>query len=356
MRKVIIFLFALILSFTAIGCTGSNGCSCTAEDPVSYYVNWAGGSTPATFYKEVATYKVTYTDNFNENNYNYKKVNDINCNMTLTGSTYVVTTEVITKDGLPANVNVDNSFNGKYYKITTDLSVKPSYTIGGQTYSFNDKVTSTVYFYDETFAFAPIYSVKDYDTTNISLNTEGYAEKIIRYVYTTETLYNGGNITFKISQPSQLPASEGIVSVPTINTQDGYNVKGDFKKFIDNEELLFACRNISLSNGETFKVVSPSYLNVEEINATNLTDSTTHLTIKVNDSDYTEVAIPTSRLSVLRSAENNTGSPILADIQRSSITIGDVSYNNAFMVKMITRLPSHIGALVYTLDSVVITK
>ena len=356
MRKIILFLFALIMCFTTVGCTSGNGCSCSAEDEVSYFVNWAGGGTPSFSYEEVATYKVTYTDSFNENSYNYKKVNDIGCNMSLSDSTYVVKTKVITSDELPDGVSVESGFGGKFYKITTALSVNPTYTLGGQSYSFEDMVYTEVYFYDETFNFAPIYSVKYYDTTNISLNTAGTAEKIIRYVYQTETLYNGSNITFKVSQPSQLPASEGVVSVPTIKTHDGYKIKGDFKKFIDNEELLFACRNVSLNNGETLKVVSPSYLNVEEIDVKNLTNSTTYVTMSVNNSERTEVAVPTSRLSVLRSAENNTGSPIIVDIQRSEVTVGGTSYNNAFMVKMITRLPSHIGALVYTLDSVNITK
>ena len=356
MKKLLIIIFSLILCFTAIGCSNGNGCSCSPEDPVSYYLNWTGNNLPTYGYKETATYTVTYSANFNENNYNYKKVENIGCDITLSDSIYTVTTEIVTKDAIPENAKsyVDSSFTGKFYKIKTDLSINPTYTISGKTLSFNDKVTSEVYFYDETFGFSPIYSVKNYDTTNVSLNTEGYAEKIVRYVYNTETFYDGGNITFKITQNSELPADGDKISVPKINTYNGFETEGDFKKFIDNETLLFACRNISLKNGDNLKVASPSYLNVEDISVSNVTNSTTYVTIAVNGESSGD-QIPTARLAVLRSAENNTGSPILLDIQRDTITVGGTEYNNAFMVKMITRLPSHVGALIYTLNSVEIT-
>ena len=356
MRKIILILFALIVSFTAIGCTGGNGCSCTQEDPVSYYVKWTGSEDALTDYKEVATYKVAYKDNFNENDFNYKKVDEIGCKMDVSkDSKYVVTTEIVKKEAIPANAKVDSGYKGKYYKITTNLSVIPTYTIGSTVETCYDSVYSEVYFYDETYGFAPIYSIKNYDTSNISLNTDGYAEKIIKYVYSTETIYDGGDITFKVIQDaSTLPESEGIVSFPTINTHDGYDIKGDFKNFIDNETLLFACRNISLKDGESLKVVSPSYLNVEKINVSKVTESNTYLTISVNGTSD-EATIPTTRLAVLRAAENNTGSAIIVDVQRSSFDLGGTEYNNAFMAKMITRLPSHIGALVYELDTVQIT-
>ena len=357
MKKLLIILFSLILCFTAIGCTDGNGCSCSPEDPVSYYVKWAGKSAPGHGYKETATYTVTYSADFNENNYNYKKVSDVGCDIALSDSVYTVTTEVITLNNMPNSVKAltDDDFTGSFYKITTDLKVNPTYTIGEQSFSFNDTVYSEVYFYDETYGFAPIYSVKNYDTTNVTLDTKGKAEKIIRYVYSTETIYNGGDITFKVTQPSELPAGSDKISVPKITTYDGYNVENDFKKFIDNETLLFACRNVSTSNGENLKVASPSYLNVENISVSKVADNTTHVTISVNE-DNGAVAVPTARLSVLRSVENNTGSPILVDIQRSAVTVGQTEYDNAFMVKMITRLPSHVGALVYTLSSVEIVK
>ena len=350
MKKFFITLILAIFTMTIL-----SGCdSCTPPNEVSYQLNWA--NNPTSGYTETCVYDVTYSSNFNENGFNYSK-SDIGVDILVTDGVYTTTTQIVSPNGIDIpdeDKHLDADYNRTFYKLTTALNLNISYTINNVTETFNDKVTSTTYFYDQNNGFAPIYSIKSYDTTNIEIGANGKANKIVRYIYDTTTVYNKGDFTITFNQDKNLPKDTALSYVPEVNaiTKTG---KGNYKVFIDNETLLFSLRNLNLSNNIYLDVVIPSFVGVEEVVTSKVISGKNTVNMSINGGAHSDVSIDTTTVAYCRSDETFTGSPILATIQTDGLTYNDTTYNNAYLVKLVTRLPSYSGAICYTLNSVTVT-
>lgn len=328
--------------------TACDACSsCTPKDPVSYYLKWVDIPDPQIGYKETCVYDVTYLAEYNENGYNYSAQSAIGIDILYDNSTFTVTTEVL--QALPNGINFDSSYSGKFYKITTDLDIKVTYSGLG---NFNDKVTSEVYFYDHNSAFAPIYSKKSYNTTNIKLNDSGKGGTIVGYIYSTEVVYDKGSASFTVTQPT-LPEDTATISYTKVNGVSNKKVKGDYKDFIDNETLLFASRNLPTDKTTNLKVASTSYLDIVELQVYNLATGSVSLDLDANGS-IKSVQAPCATMALIKNDETYTGSPIIVDITTAETKLNDevILKNNAYICKMITKLPSYTGAVQYLLRSV----
>ncbi len=351
MKKFFITLILAIFTITIL-----TGCdSCTPANEVSYLLNWA--NNPTSGYTETCVYDVNYLSSYNENSYNYSK-SDIGADIVVEDGTYTVTTQIVTLNGIDipdGDKHLDDDYNRTFYKLTTALDLTVSYTINGVTESFNDKVNSITYFYDHNNGFAPIYSKKSYDTTNVELGSNGKASKIVRYVYGTTTVYDKGDFTITFNQSENLPKDTALSYVPTVNVPEKSGT-GDYKIFIDNETLLFAFRNLNLSDNFYLDVVIPSYTNVEEVAVSKVISGKNTVNMSINGGENSDVTIDTTTVAYCRNDETFTGSPILATVQTGALTYGGTTYNNSYLVKVVTRLPSYSGAISYTLNSVTVTQ
>lgn len=328
--------------------TACDACtSCTPKDPVSYYLNWVDVPDPQIGYKETCVYDVTYVADYNENGYNYSSQSGIGIDISYQNSTYVVTTEIL--QTLPDGITADSSYSGKFYKITSTLNINVTYSGLG---TFNDEVISTVYFCDHNTAFAPIYSAKSYDTTNIKLEDDGTGGSIIRYIYSTQTVYDKGTAYFTVSQPT-LPENTATVSYPKVSSVNARKVNGTYKDFIDNETLLFASRNLPTDKTTDLKVASTSYLDIVDLQVYNLATGSVSLDLMVDGSTKT-VQAPCATMALCKEDDTFTGSPIIIDITTGETKDGETTVlkNNAYICKMITKLPSYTGAVQYLLKSV----
>ena len=341
MKKFFLFLISAIFLLTTLTACDA----CNQEKDVAYYLNWVSTSEPVFGYKETCVYDVNYRADYNEHGYNYSAQSGIGVDIIYDNSTYTVITEVL--QTAPAGISVDSDYTGKIYKITTDLKINVNYSIVNG--YFNDRVTSTVYFYDHNNGFAPIYSEKSYDTTTLTLNNDGVANKILRYIYNTKIVYDKGTAKISVWQPDNLPESTSVINVATVNKVTDKKVSGDYKKFIDNETLLFASRNLPTDKTTTLKVASTSFMNIEKVNVTNLAKGS--ITINANGET---VSVPCATMSILRDGDTYTGSPIIVDISTDKATVNDATVldSNAYICKMVTKLPSYTGAVEYLLKSV----
>lgn len=350
MKRVISLILTAIVAVSITSLFGCDGCSCIPENVTSYYPNyWSENLSIGQ--SETCVYDVTYKTDFNEDGFDYRKNDSIGANVSVQDGTYAVTTSIINKSELPNGSKVDDDFNGNFIKITTDLSLTVKYSISSQV--FNDKVTSEVYFYDHSYGYSPIYSHKNYSSSSLMISSNSKADKILWHVYETTTTYDKDDAYFTIKQ-NEFPTDAGEnVLKQTVTEKTNYKASGDFKKYIDNESLLFASRVLNYDKSNVIKVFSPSYLEVEKVDAYSIKNGSTSMALSINDSFSENVTTPYTRVALIRSDDTYSGSAILVDLQNGELTInGSTFADKNYIVKMTTRLPAFSGALVYTLKTV----
>lgn len=349
MKKFFASLLIIVSAlFTLIGCSSDTSLP-------DMYQKWSSAHQPN--YSETAIYTVKYKSDYDENDYNYSKSDDVKVEITidsdLTKSYYKTVSSVVTASSIPTDKGLKVDANKLYYKLYSELQVSISYKTTDETLNFTDKVISTTYCRDIDGELAPVYSQKSFDTTNVASDNKS----VVRYVYDTETIYNGDDIKYVLTDKTDKVTennSYANYSLVKAVEESPYTVKTSGENFIDNETLLFATRNFSLSDTEELNVSIPSYFGVESV-AVNIatTGSYTSNFITVNGVKI-EKQIPSIKTAIGITGSSFTGSPMIVTYQKD--VIEGTEYNNRFMLEVVTRLPSKSGAIVYTLDNVTITK
>lgn len=329
--------------------------ACGSESKIYYERNWA--EAEVTPYTETCVYKVKYLTDFDEDGYSYKSSDKIGCKIEVSDdSGYVTETSLVTASSLPeeARKNVDSSYDKPVYKITTDLKINIKYTVKEEEMSFNDKVTSTVYFYNFQEGFTPLYSEKSFDTTSYST-----MERVLRYVYSYSISYSGKKANYKITDLSDSAVKYDYNNylLSKVSGSEGSFDTTDYS--IDNEELLFAARNLPETATTDISVSSMSYGAVKKIRVAKLSDYTyTDEFFSVNGVKTAE-GIKAVKKTIGLTDTTYTGSPIIATYSSGEIKLGEDGSSvrkECFLLKAVTRLPSYTGAMAYILDSVTITK
>lgn len=364
MRKISFFLSAILfVIFVFSGCDGCSSCSASRPDYYDFYLNGAVIEN----YSETLTYAVSYNDNYTDFDGDYfKKSSDLDVTIDISGSFTVKTTAIsvaTTTNELSAlgiTPTLISGYNEFILKQTSVLLLTVKYEFrektGENALIFNDTVVSTSYFYPSSQYFAPIYSAKSYDTSNITLLTNAKVDKVKRYVYDTSVFYdNQGNATITITDKSALaselnyPAEYYRLAPVTSKTKQ---VEEDFGYFIDNENLLFVTRNLKAENSPILNVLNTSYLGVEPVFVNRETTSSyTDKTVSVNGNTL-PVGIPADVVRVGRSDTTNSGTAMVLYYQNAPVNVGAKAYNQRALLKMVTKLPSYSGAVVYSLTSV----
>ena len=347
MKNKLISLFA---AATVGICALLGGCSCSGDNTLSFNNNAANSET--------LTYKVEYSEDYIENN---KKTADLDKYFTFEYSNGTYVTELkqanaseITSDILDIKDAKGESLVSTIYKLTSDFSIDIKLNIGDKSYDHTEKITTQTYIAQAGVSFAPLYSKAEAEYTVISVN-ETADSTILKSV--TETFYNKSEYrTVKKYKYFDMDAAAESIKLDDV-TEKEHTEKYSFRSVIDNAELLFALRGITLEEKSTtnISVVSPEYDKSVSLSIANTAKSEEEFTITYNGEEVKET-LKYNSYSYLVNSNNVSGSAQYVNIQSESA--GKIA-NNALILKYSKPLIAYgsfskMGALVFTLTDVVI--
>lgn len=349
MKKKIIPLTAACM---ALAITLS-GCSCTGATPLNFSDDFNAGNKPSVNYTETLTYKVQNIDSYEDKFSKSTIITDDVLKYDMLG-TYTMTLKVLDKTDenvskLQSDILTDESnTESLVYYLKTELNLTTNYKAAYEIYledentavkekSFNENITTETYFLPSGYSFNPIYSETQGKTSFVQISDNAMAA-VIFAEYSTKTLYNKDKyiITEKFNS-----------SEPTTK-EHGYS----FKTVIDNNELLFAIRNVSLEVEKDYSipVVHPTFGDAQKLTIKNEKEYSKK--IKLNG-ETQDTSIPIKEYSFMRNVQNATGTPQYVLIQKEKV--GEIP-NKALIIEYTSPLVCYgsyvcMGGLQYTLES-----
>ena len=269
MKKFISVIAAAMISV----CAFLTGCSCTGDQTLSFSIDVKKSET--------LTYAVTFADNYLGNSpkseliggafkFDYDVAN---------GKFVTVLARQDDLTGISSDIVNDQKVDKTVYSFTTEFTIPLTVTVGDKEYSHVENIKTTVLIADAGVSLAPIYAKEEAEYFNVSVNKGETTVKILKSE--TETFYTTEEVTTKVKHKlfgADTAASEiTLDGVTATETTFDY----DFRTAIDNAELLFAMRAISLeeSASTTIPVISPSYSEATPIKVMNTAIATDDFTI-----------------------------------------------------------------------------
>ncbi len=343
--------FMIALSFTllvALALTGCD-CSCSSTPNLSFNSNFYGGQPAEETYVETLTYNVSYNaDGFT----NLAKSTATDAfiakdGIDYTGSELVTTLRIggvyDAKDIPSEIVSEENRTKEKIEKIyvyTTKLTLTATYNFIGQDQPtvIEDFIETEVYFLPETLSFAPIYSTYKADMHVFSSSNQS---RLARIGYDYKTVYNLEEFTMTNTTIEYL--NDGSEQLETKEFTEEY----DYKKAIDNNQLLFAIRNFTTDAEQTtsLPVVNSIY-----------NDTVTCLLSAHANQNYKlgEETVATRSFSINLNNQRASGLSHYFTVQTGASSSGK---NNALLVNFAQPLYDYgtmscVGALEFTLNSI----
>lgn len=330
---------------------GFSGCSCMGTPLLQFKNSFMGTSDtidPPSGFTEILTYSVQHVDEYGSH---YGTSNTIDKEIyEFSDGLYVTTLKTLTS--LPETIESDipdslPSDAKTIYHLNTKLSLKATYKNCSEYLEceagdgiYNDFIETDVYFCSYKRAYAPIYTKTVSDYSFLVLTESG---NIIRRLKAErETLYNTDTYTMY----------ENIN-----NLTDSHTYEYTFMSLIDNAELLFTLRNLDLEEeGRTLiPTVSYTYGDAQDLLITNEGNS-----VELAEVNGIKEDISLSQYSFVKSNTTSAGTEHLVYIQRKTEEQKQLAYNS-LLYKYVSPLTTYgnimpIGALVYTLTSVSISK
>ncbi len=349
-RKLFCFITSIIL---IVACVFSVGCSkLNTLEFFGYYAGYSETKDALGGYSETLSYKVSESNNYDGN---YSINNDIDENIfkvSYKNGSYVSTLKVhgTVPSGAPDEVKNSNIIplleGSPIYQLDTTLSIDVCYSINGEQETTNtDTVKTTSYFCPAKFFFAPIYSYTHSVNTMFSVGTVASAVAVREL--TNTVCYNKSSFVSKTIENGE---------------EKTINGKYDFKTIIDNTQLLFAIRNMSLSSeASALPVMQFSYNRPTTLSVSNKSTSDVSLTIN----DYKNQGEKTDTTSIKNVAfiVADTTAPGMyqfAEIQNAK-SKNEVFASNALLTTYAHTLyasgtAGYYRVLVYTLESVSVVE
>ena len=347
MKRFFICAFTIIMSLLTALMGGCSCSGCIEKFPLvfeNYFIG--GGTNDATpgYYE-----KLTYTVK-NENSYNDALVKDKSITDKVAKYEYegIYVTEFTVESSLPAGVETNLDVEGKsFYHLKTDLMLTSTYTVSG-TYAegylnqttengdvqYEEYVKSEIWFLQRGQSFAPVYSTIEQKNTFLSI-AESEANVNLSES-TVKTTYNKSRFKF-----------EKVINGKASTESHGY----DYKMAIDNNQLLFALRNVEINKGGSFSLptISPSYKSAQTLIAKNEYEDT-----KAFNVNGEQVSVATKNISFNRNDTFNKGPAHYVVVQKSqSANLPYKSYMMQYASPLIAYGSfTSMGALVYTLTNV----
>ena len=233
----------------------------------------------------------------------------------------------------------------KCYRLDTELLIKGSYTVSGESVPVDDSITTTAYFLGMDNTFATLYAERTVKSHSASYKDGKY--QVNYYDYKTETTYSG-NSAKSVFIPASA-ASDG--SYGAERTETTYEKLNDGNYF-DNEMLLFAIRamNLSSSTSVAFSSVDvAAKVKRDLVLSSDQSVPTEKLVVYFVNAGQKVTSIDTFRLNLKANGTYTGGAIVL------NYASGTDRKDGRRLVKMETRMLVNlvdIGTFTYTLSSV----
>lgn len=322
-RRTVLAGISAVLLGGVMCLTGCGGSSTT------FSANWYKNTSITTSISgtsETLTYSVSLTEGSNSHmSVSYGK--DSSYTVNLTNTTY----------------SYDETSSENAYLLTSSLSVNVTYTVGEETASYTDVITSKIYFSTADNALRPMYSYKEFSchspTTSAPVSLE---EGVKYYHYSFETKYDSALSIASLTYTKL----DGDTSSLENYTED-YKISSDYT-YLDNEELLFAIRGMTISSSAstTVKTLNASRNLMQEIQLTN--NGSVEGTYKFDMGEEMPedgYSITANKITViandLQSGSSQTAYYAVADADSNSY--------RGVMLSLSGDLPYNLGTINYTL-------
>lgn len=309
--------------------------ACSGGTPLSFTANWyrntaLGGSVNDTL--EELTYEVSFTPAENDSSFSVEYD---------TGS---YTTRLVN-----ANIALSDGSTKEGYIYTTELTISGRYRLGSEvSEDFSDRVSSSVSFLPVTDGLKPVKSEKEVLSTSPLLSLPETLEGAIEtYHYTYDVSYDAA-LTTATAVYTDLNAE-----TPAPETRE-YAIDGT-TTYLDNEQILFALRGLSLSSVATFRTVNSVMGIVTEVSTGTSTTGPTSLKESVDftmDGTAVKTEIDAVQVPIIY---QSTPSGQQQDLVYAATTdTNNNTYRNVLLRMEVPVLQS-LGTLVYRLKEAVFT-
>lgn len=309
--------------------------ACSGGTPLSFTANWyrntaLGGSVNDTL--EELTYEVSFTPAENDSSFSVEYD---------TGS---YTTRLIN-----ANIALSDGTTKEGYIYTTELTISGRYRLGSEvSEDFSDRVSSSVSFLPVTDGLKPVKSEKEVLSTSPIVSLPETLEGAIEtYHYTYDVSYDAA-LTTATAVYTDLNAE-----TPAPETRE-YAIDGT-TTYLDNEQILFALRGLSLSSVATFRTVNSVMGIVTEVSTGTSTTGPTSLKESVDftmDGTAVKTEIDAVQVPIIY---QSTPSGQQQDLVYAATTdTNNNTYRNVLLRMEVPVLQS-LGTLVYRLKEAAFT-
>ena len=309
--------------------------ACSGGTPLSFTANWyrntaLGSSVNDTL--EELTYEVSFTPAENDSSFSVEYD---------TGS---YTTRLIN-----ANIALSDGSTKEGYIYTTELTISGRYRLGSEvSEDFSDRVSSSVSFLPVTDGLKPVKSEKEVLSTSPIVSLPETLEGAIEtYHYTYDVSYDAA-LTTATAVYTDLNAE-----TPAPETRE-YAIDGT-TTYLDNEQILFALRGLSLSSVATFRTVNSVMGIVTEVSTGTSTTGPTSLKESVDftmDGTAVKTEIDAVQVPIIY---QSTPSGQQQDLVYAATTdTNNNTYRNVLLRMEVPVLQS-LGTLVYRLKEAAFT-
>jgi|GEM_PF-2134694 len=346
-RKLFYTIVSIVL---AIVCFSATACSCGGTPALSFSNGWnlnAAGTTSLDTigYTETATYSVALDDDFITGEYNFKKNDalDEQVEYAYESGVYTTITKIVPISSDVPNYDCDiltgEDAPGSLIHLTTTYTVNAKYTFkdnAENNYDETDYITTETYFCLSNASFTPIFSRSE--GKYASLYVDDDSAYVMEVEYKNEITYSKNSYTI-----TKFNTDDTVKDTKTYNCS--------YKTAIDNTQLLFVLRNVTLEEKATTSLptVAPAYGDAKTLNVERFADEAQKITVNGKEQN-----VPTSRLAFEINSTGNSGKAQLVYIQSAKTKKLNM---NSLLVKYVEPLTAYgsfysMGALVFTLKTV----
>ena len=312
-------------------------CACSGGTPLSFSANWyrntaLGDSIGQTH--ETLTYSVTFTPS---------ETSEEGLTVEYDAGTY--TTELIND-----NVTLADGSTKEGYIYTTELSISGRYRLGGEVKEFSDFVTSKVTFLPVGYGLQPVKSEKEVSSTSPrNADAETLDGAVGEFHYTYDVTYDASlsTATAVYTDLVEREQEDGSSALPEPETRE-FDIAGD-TTYLDNEQILFALRGLTLTNAVAFRTLNTVTGMVTEV--TNSSQASAPGSVKesvdfMKDGEAVKQEIDAVELSLsYRTAHSGQPQKL---VYAATTSTGDNTYRNVLLRMEVPVLQS-LGTLVYRL-------
>lgn len=309
--------------------------ACSGGTPLSFTANWyrntaLGGSVNDTL--EELTYEVSFTPAENDSSFSVEY------------DTGTYTTRLKN-----ANIALSDGSTKEGYIYTTELTISGRYRLGSEvSEDFSDRVSSSVSFLPVTDGLKPVKSEKEVLSTS----------PIVSLPETLEGAFETYHYTYDVSYDAALTTATAVYTdlnaeTPAPETRE-YAIDGT-TTYLDNEQILFALRGLSLSSVATFRTVNSVMGIVTEVSTGTSTTGPTSLKESVDftmDGTAVKTEIDAVQVPIIY---QSTPSGQQQDLVYAATTdTNNNTYRNVLLRMEVPVLQS-LGTLVYRLKEAAFT-